>query len=446
MTLLARTCLSVGLLVALGTTALAQESQDVGPGLSEAATAGFWDGGGVLVGDTLVLHPRFELGTAYQSNVFYSNGGTDANGPILSAGVARAVVGATLGTKEPGRMELEGGQGANQAVAFKADVALTWNQFISSNSAITTRSDLGINALADLTIQPQGVVTFELRDGYTRAVNPGPSISTGLDRDKNDLLALLTWKPGGGALQSYLSYTFTSDLFETGAIAAFDNRFMHTFELGARWRWLPITEFTLLTNLGIVTPNDQTYKPKSNPFRVLAGASTLITPPVGLILQAGYGNGFYASGPSVSTYLLLVELRYAIGPTVRLAAGYNHDFADALIGNSYADHKLFARFGLQIESRLQFRVKGELRFRSYDGIHDAGNVIYCGDASCGKFRKDVMTGVDATLEYQFTNWLYASLVFTLQTDSTDFFVMNGGAVDPGSFVWTETGARVSARF
>src|SRR5262249_50130393 len=285
MTLLARTCLSVGLLVALGTTALAQESQDVGPGLSEAATAGFWDGGGGLVGDTPGLHPRFELGTAYQSNVFYSNGGTDANGPILSAGVARAVVGATLGTKEPGRMELEGGQGANQAVAFKADVALTWNQFISSNSAITTRSDLGINALADLTIQPQGVVTFELRDGYTRAVNPGPSISTGLDRDKNDLLALLTWKPGGGALQSYLSYTFTSDLFETGAIAAFDNRFMHTFELGARWRWLPITEFTLLTNLGIVTPNDQTYKPKSNPFRVLAGASTLITPPVGLILQ-----------------------------------------------------------------------------------------------------------------------------------------------------------------
>jgi hypothetical protein len=364
---------------------------------------------------------------------------------VVGAGVARATVAATLGTREPARMELEGGQGSNQAVAFRGEASLTWNQFISSNDAVTRQSDLGIGVLGDLRINPQGELTLALREGYTRYVNPGTSIVNRFDRDKNEAGATVTYKPGGGALQGYLSYVFTADIFEASMLT-FDNRLTHMFELGARWRWLPMTEFTLSASLGIVSPNDTAFKPSSNPFRVTAGTSTLLTPVLGLVFQAGYGNGFYGSGPSVSTYLLLAELRYAIGPTIRLAAGYSHNFADALIGNAYTDHTIYARFSLQLQSRLQFRVKGEVRFRSYDGIHDFGGVEYCGDAACSKSRSDVLGGVEAAVEYQFNPWLFASILYSLQSDSTDFFARNGGSVDPGSFLWQEMGVRVTARF
>src|SRR3954470_4971602 len=32
---------------------------------------GFWEGGGVPIGGTTVMHPNFELSTAYQTNTFY---------------------------------------------------------------------------------------------------------------------------------------------------------------------------------------------------------------------------------------------------------------------------------------------------------------------------------------------------------------------------------------
>jgi len=438
-------------LAALCARALAQDTtvtaqrEDVGPGLTELPPRGFWEGGGVVIGDTLILHPRFELGTAYQTNVFYSKNDSDASGPLVGAGVARATVAATLGTKPPGRLELEGGQGANQAINFNSELVLTWNQFISSNSAVTDQSDLSIGARAGLVVNPQGQLTWGVRDSYTRFVNPGQSLANRLDRDKNELATDLTYKPGGGALQAYFAYLFTADLFEDSRLT-FNSRLMHSFELGTRWQWLPITQFSLAASLGIVAPNDESFKPASNPFRVWAGMATLFTPTLGMVLRAGYGNGFYDSGPSVSTYLLLAEFRYAIGPTMRTAAGYSHDFSDALIGNSYVDHQLFARFSLQLGEALQIRVKGDVRFRDYDGIRDIGTIEYCGDAACGKFRKDVIAGVEAAVEYQFTRWLFASVNYSLQTDSTDFFVRSGAQVDPGSFVWQEIGIRVAARY
>src|SRR5215475_11362383 len=240
-------------LVALGSRALAQDTtttvqkEDVGPALTELPQAGFWEGGGIVIADSLILHPRFELGTAYQTNVFYSNGDTDASGPKLSAGVARATVAATLGTKPPARLELEGGQGANQAINFNGELVLTWNQFISSRSEVTDQSDLAIGARGNLIVNPQGQLTFGVRDSYTRFVNPGQSLTNQLDRDKNELGADLTYKPGGGALQAYLSYLFTADLFEASNLS-FNSRLMHNFELGSRWQWLPITQFSLAVN------------------------------------------------------------------------------------------------------------------------------------------------------------------------------------------------------
>ena len=108
--------------------------------------------------------------------------------------------------------------------------------------------------------------------------------------------------------------------------------------------------------------------------------------------------------------------------------------------------EVFARASVQLGANLQFRLKGDLRFRDYDGIRDIGNVEYCGDDTCAKFRKDFLAGLDTGLEYRFTRWLFAGIHYTLQTDSTDFFARVNGAVDPGRFVWQEVGIGVSARY
>jgi hypothetical protein len=126
--------------------------------------------------------------------------------------------------------------------------------------------------------------------------------------------------------------------------------------------------------------------------------------------------------------------------------GYAHDFADALVGNFYIDHRIYARAGWQIADRWQLRVLGELRLRSYGGIVDTDRLELCGDASCGNFRDDTLARVDASVEYQVTPWLFAGLVYTLDTDSTDFFVRSEQGEDFGSYVANELTARLSARF
>src|SRR5262249_4499123 len=174
--------------------------------------------------------------------------------------------------------------------------------------------------------------------------------------------ATLHYKPGGGALDMFAGYHFVIDVFEE-SILHYENRFTHQGSLGVTWQWLPHTALTLQTSLATVNPNNSDFKSSSMPFRVTLSASSLLTPVIGAIVMGGYGNGFYESGENVSTWLAMAELRYAIGPTLRTAIGYSHDFADALIGNFYVDHNIYARATAQFGSRRQARIQGEHPFR-----------------------------------------------------------------------------------
>jgi hypothetical protein len=407
-------------------------------------TPGFWEGGGIKIGD-LIFHPSFQLQTAYQTNVFYQD---SADNPgALAAGVMRIGVSGTLSTLSAGRMELEApGDRAAQRLAFNGSAQLMWNQFISPVSGVTSQSDLAANLLAGLILNPEGQLSLSLHEGYTRSVLPLQTAALEQARDRNELGARGEYRPGGGALSLYGQYQFALDLFES-SVLSFDNRFTHQFSVGGKWQWLPKTQVHLDVNLWLVEPNDQTFKSSSMPLRVVAGVNTLITPLIGLLAQAGYGNAFYSSGPSYSSWLATLEGRYAIGPTIRVAAGYSHDFADALIGNYYADHVFYARYGMQFLERWQLRARAELRLRSYEGIHDTATITYCGDLSCPKTRDDVLTSLSLALEYQINAWLFAGAHYSLQADSTSFFIRSSrGLVDRGSYVWNEIMGEVAARF
>jgi hypothetical protein len=455
--------LSRGILTA--TTALAVCLPDarsawaqMGEGTSAEALAeppepepSFWEGGGLKLGENTFFHPRFELGTAFQTNVFsaddsdtrpYGRGTGAVGAPIFRLGV-----GGSLATRPESRMELQPGGTARRAVILRGDVDLTWNQYISDNNEVSEASDLAIGLLFDARFNPDGEFMVVLKDGLTRAVRPPPAESLGdVDRIKNDFTLGGVYKPGGGAIQGYANYIFGADIFEKSRLN-FGNRLSHTFNLGGRWQWLPKTQFTADFFLGFISPNDTTVKAASMPMRIWAGISTLITPTFGTVVKLGYGNGFYDRGPSFSSYLALVEGRWALGPVARFAFGYAHDFADALIGNYYTDHAFYARVAAQFGGRWQARARGEIRLRDYDGIVDFGGVNFCPDDACmGEDRFDVLARVEATVEYQINAWLYGGAGYTFESVTTDFFINEGGDLDSAGYVWNEFLIRATARF
>jgi len=448
-------------LFALGALALAspawgQEEQQP-PGapatadsVSDIQPPSFWEGGGVRIGEDTVLHPNVSLTGSYQSNVFFQDSKDGPDGPISSP-LLRIGVGASWASLTPARMEIEApaSSPAPQRISFHLDLGLEWDEYLSGNSDVTRQDDLGIQFLGDVKFNPEGQLYLDLSDGFVRNVTPGQSLREDADRDRNELRATLHWKPGGGALDMFLGYQFVVDVFEN-SILDYDNRISHQGTVGAIWQWLPHTALTLQASLGSVSPSNGILKSDSTPFRVTLTASSLLTPVIGAILMGGYGNGFYSSGENVSTWLATAELRYALGPTLRTAIGYSHDFADALIGNFYIDHTLYARATAQFGERWQARVKGEVRFRSYGGIHDTPSIglVFCGDASCGKFRDDTLPRLEVGTDYALTPWLILGASYILQNDTTDFFVQstNMAARDYGAFTWQEFDLRLVAKW
>src|SRR5262249_55702726 len=104
----------------------------------------------------------------------------------------------------------------------------------------------------------------------------------------------------------------------------------------------------------------------------------------------------------------------------------------------------------QFGERWQARVKGEVRFRSYGGIHDTPSIglAFCGDASCGKFRDDTLPRLEVGTDYALTPWLILGASYILQNDTTDFFVQstNMAARDYGAFTWQEFDLRLVAKW
>lgn len=447
------------LIAALCGTLLASDvwAQDVGGGTSAEVLAeppepepSFWEGGGVRVSDTLTFHPRFELETAYQTNVFraddsdvrpYGRGTGAVGAPLIRLGV-----GGALGTRPPRTLDISapGENTASPKLAFRGEIDLAWNQYIHDTQEVTGSSDLGINLLADARVNPEGEFTVLIRDAFTRAVRPPTAESiSDQDRDKNEFTLGAIWKPGGGAIQGYGNYIFGFEFFEGLNLGT---RLSHTFNLGVRWQWLPKTQFSFDSSLGIVQPQDE-WKSGSMPLRLMVGTSTLITPTFGTVIKLGYGNGFYDAGPSYNSYLAQVEARWALGPIARFAFGYAHDFADALIGNYYSDHRFYARFATQIAGRWQFRGKGEIALRDYDGITDVLGADFCQDrTSCANERNDIIARVDTSLDYQINAWLYAGAQFLFESNTTASFVISNGDVDSNGYVWSEFVIRAAAKF
>jgi hypothetical protein len=436
-------------LLSLGGVASAQESADsVDTSVSGAAT--YHAGDGIKLSDDLLMHPRVDLEGGYQSNVFFADD-TDDNGDgtqgAKGSPLMRVGVGAGVSTNTD-KVELP-------KLVLSGDIELLWNQYLSGNSDINDRSDMGITAMAQLDITPKGPVGFTLSDNYVRAVNPPPAeFSEDADRDKNSLNARLALRPGGGALEIFAGAGWDIDIFESNAFT-FAARNIINFNAGAKWQWLPKTQINTDVNLGLVFVDSSALRVDRNtstPLKAWVGISTLITPNFGTVLRAGYGNSFQ-SGEAFNSYLALAELRYAFGPTMKSAIGYSHDFADSVIGNFRADHSFFARFAAIVNGQFELNVKAEVRFRDYGGIPPMeGQLQFCGDPPCSTpDRSDTIFRFSPVASYQINEWLNASARYSLLSDTTDAYVRNRSLppTAPGDsfgFVWQEFMIDMQAKF
>jgi hypothetical protein len=434
-------------LLSLGASrvASAQESADgLDPATTISGTGDYRPGDGFRLSDDLIIHPRLELEAGYQPNVFYED---DSETPLASP-ILRVGVGALLGTEER-----DANVDSPAKVSLNADVMLTWNQFLESGPA-ADQSDLGINALAGMKVAPQGKVSFELRDGFTRAVNPPPAeTARELDRDRNDLTGVLSLRPGGGALEIFAKLSWLFERFEQEQ-ASFADRNSVIGTVGSKWQWLPKTQLNGEVSLGLVS-SDSPVKPggDSLPLRVTIGTSTLITPDFGTVLRVGYGNAFYSSGPSYNSFLALAELRYAVGPTIRVAGGYSREFADSLIGNYRVDDLFYVRFSAQMIGQVLFGASASATLRQYDGLPTTGSLIFCDSQPCStsnalSSRDDVLFALTAHLDYQMNQWLMVGAQYQVISDTTDSVAsaMGSTTADSVGFVWQEILLKATAKF
>src|SRR5262249_51014071 len=151
--------------------------------------------------------------------------------------------------------------------------------------------------------------------------------------------------------------------------------------------------------------------PTSYPFHALAGIASLLTLKTTFILQAGYTNGFYTSGPNFSAPIIDGLLTWRYSPKARLGLSYDLVYTDSVTANFYRDHILRV-FVQQAVDPVVFMVQPELHFREYQGV-----TVGMGD------RDDTIVAIRAGVHYAFRNWIAAVLDYKFSTVQTDFRYM-----------------------
>jgi len=431
------------LLTAAPAVAAAQQSAD---DVEASATASYQAGHGLSISEELLLHPRLVLEAGFQSNVFFSNAGDPdeagmpgdpSSSPLLRIGVGASLVNARPDSP-PGFFVLTG------------DAQVTWNQYLSGQESISSRSDMGVAATLDAKWNSAGALSFGVRDVFTRMVTPPPAeFAEDVDRDKNRLAARLTAKPGGGAIEVYGELGWQVDFFESSTFN-FANRNSFELKAGTKWQWLPKTQFTAEASLGLVFVDENAIRTDTGtalPLRVTVGTSTLITSKFGTVLRVGYGNSFQNDG--FNSFLALAEARYSFGPMFKVAGGYSRDFSDSFLGNFRADHAIYARFAAQLQGKLQVLGKFETRFRNYGGIPmTAMGATFCADEACtpGAERNDLILRFTLEGQYQINDWLQAGAEFTQHTVDTEARIEGGPRPDSFAFSWSEVMATARVQF
>lgn len=429
-----RLLLSLGCLVAFCAVASAQSDSGGGGGgnlsigsfdpNNATAPAASVEGAGIKVGEGTVVHPVVGFSTGAVSNVFYEETGTNA------AGVLRLLVQVAVGSLSAARMS-QTSAGTNTEVdsgdfQYRASLRLAYDFILSGNDTATATGGLGAGATLRGVVNPRGKLSLGFEDNFTRYIRAA-NFETDADtnRDINQFGLNLLFHPQGRSVSGYLYYNNTIDVFEADA-QSFADRIQHRVGLHPMWRWLPKTSLFGDVSLGFYGGlGGDSMKVSSMPFTAIAGISTLLSVKTSLIFNAGYTNGFYATGPSYSGVTGGVQLAYRYSPLGRAAVTYDLKYEDSVNANYYRDH-IFRVAVQQMFVPFALMVQPEVHLREYNGI----------TAVMGPpVRNDVILSVVAGAVYNLRNELSVGLDYRLSIVESDYlYMVDAVTADDPSFV------------
>lgn len=402
--------------------------------VSLSTSVAFADAGDGVESSQFNLGVGLDLFTGINTNIFYEDG-QGAQGETNAAPLLSLVPSLQLTTISPRDLDLS----ANADIGFD----FFFGELASSQSSIAWNLGFGAHLF------PMSSASFKLDANINRTNQP--SNKQGDDNYTQNIFGVggtLGIHPGGRALQAFLSYkvnlfrydTFSNSEIFGGAFASTDlgslNKTRHDVSGRLLYKFLPKTAAALLVNWNLFSydqaqrtlPNStistSLLNVNSSPLRIKAGLNGLITEAISLRLFTGYGFGFYDGDRQPNGFLMDTELAYhfGIGRKSSVRVGYIRDFRDSTLGSFFNSDRIYLGYTQKLlNDKLVFLLDGGVDFRAYalefSGGTDVSNAS--GSYNIPTDVSDTYFNVDASLNYQVTNWLNAGVSYNLLLNSTD---------------------------
>jgi len=326
-----------------------------------------------------------------------------------------------------------GAAGDPQKVTFRLAGAATYREYLSSDWS--DQRNLGGNLALDVQIAPKQPFGANLGAGFVRTVNPTASGDPNLMFARNDALANgeLVYSPGGGTLEFRAGYR--------GRFTSFDNndslgQSEHTGTARARWLFRPRNALFLDGAFGTMAYNKNTSDTRYlAPLRIKLGTSGLLTPRIGVLLAAGYGDAGLKSAATdkaenFASVIAQGEVRYFFDAAAlpdaanadsassnAVAVGFLRDFQPSMLGSVFSMNRGYARATYLWQGKIYTSVEGGISSIGFNTLQ------YTSGNSVGQKRTDAFTNLrpDFTLfgEYRLSSALGVNATVKYTSNSSD---------------------------
>lgn len=352
---------------------------------------------GVRLGEAMVLHLGVGAEFGWDSNIFYEPS-NEANSFYM-----RLTPNFDL-TNRP--------RSGQRQIQFDFHGGLNYVEYLNGDAAIRAHRQFNVDAGVQAAFFPMNPYNFVVFDNFVRSTQPPYTrTSFNLDRDTNEAGLRVNLSPGGGRLTFNVGYLFGLDFFEPDQLKDFDVLY-HRFDLRASWRFLPKTAvYIAASEVLYYYQHPGTYMhPNAYPFHVDAGIQGLITKKLTFNGWIGYGNGFYATGPSPNTVVGGLALTWKPTMLSTGTLGYSHDFLNSLLGSYFDVDQVYLSW-TQLIWRFTAFVRGSYANQRFKGI-----VMMGPSAEANPNRTDNYVTVNARVDYPFKDWLFGSVGYDLQAN------------------------------
>jgi len=377
-----------------------------------------------------ILYPSLELGTGYNSNLFYES---EDETPIGSPYVHLMP-----------KLQLNNQNTRNLKLDFDANAL--FNYYTDSNEAVQDQNSLGGEVGVGATFFDAGPVALQLRERFRRAVERRNMESgRNFNRNVNRVGGGLNFRPGGRALEVKADYDFVADLF-TDTADDWGDLTYHDMSLRASWKFFPFTALVLDTNWQVrdylsETGGHYNELTDSKPLKIKAGVNGFITKKLSVLAMVGWGNSFHddfvqsdtaENDPNQDFYTPDADSSYngpiadarvslKLSPTTIVQGGYSYDFNDSLFTNYVAFHEVYGNFQQRIAQRVDFELDVAYQYLMYSQLPAAyvgADPAVTGIMQSGFDRRDQVLKTRATVKVDITRTLAFQALYGIEMNNT----------------------------